>query len=195
LSIRKGNGFVHDLTPITALGGKTAQVHTIGGVTGTEVPDVALASYSSRLGKGEEAAAILKEHLGVSPPAAGKSANATLSAFWMGPEQWMVEAPFEEFENIAQTLALAARDVASVTEQTDAWTRFDLSGDGVLDVLELLVAIDTRRMEAGDATRGSIHHLGCFVTCAAPGHFQIYGPRASAASLHHAILTAMNSTA
>ncbi len=183
---------MHDLTPITALGGTSAQVDTHVGVTCREVPDVALASFAARLGSAPAAAAVLKKALGAAVPDVGKAVRATLTAFWTGPDQWLVEAPFDTHETLALDLAKAANGVASVTEQTDAWTRFDLSGDGVLAVLELLCSANTRSMATDDVTRSSIHHLGCFVRRTDDDHFCIYGPRASAGSLHHALVTAMH---
>lgn len=185
--------FVHNLTPITALGGNTAQVDTHGAVTCAEVPDVALASYAARLGSEAKAQATLKKELGGNAPKVGKSTIGTISAFWTAPDQWLVEASMDTHEELALTLAETAKDVASVTEQTDAWTRFDVSGNGVLAVMELLCAANTSAMQTGDATRSAIHHLGCFVLRRNTDTFSIYGPRASAVSLHHAIVTAMHS--
>ncbi len=184
---------MHDLTPITALGGLAPQVDTHGGVTCTEVPDVALASYAARLGQEKLAQAALKKVLGAAVPDVARLVEAELAAFWMGPDQWMIEAPLARHETLAEDLANAARGVASVTEQTDAWTRFDLTGDRLETVLELLCQMNIRAMRAGDAHRGSIHHLGCFVICRGAEHFSIYGPRASAGSLHHALVSEMKS--
>lgn len=184
---------MHDLTPITALGANTAQVDSHAGVTCREVPDVALASFAARLGQEKAARALLETSIGAPPPDVQKMTQGRLCAFWTGPDQWLVEAPFASHEDLAHSLAQAAKGSASVTEQTDAWVRFDLSGDGVLAVLELLSALNTRDMTAGDAQRGHIHHLGCFVLCRGENGFSVYGPRASAGSLHHAIITAMKS--
>lgn len=63
-------------------------------------------------------------------------------------------------------------------------------------VVELLCPINVRQMTTGDAQRTSIHHLGCFVLRRDPSDWvRILGPRASAGSLHHAIVTAMRSVA
>lgn len=184
---------MHNLKAITALGNTNPQVDTIGLVTCREVPDVALASVTARLGKEDQTKTVLKKAIGVAPPDVGKAVHKTLSAFWTGPDQWMIEGPFDQVEELADHLKAAVKDNASVTEQTDAWARFDLNGESVLAVLELLCNLNTRKMEADHVTRTSIHHLGCFVRCIADDHFSIYGPRASAGSLHHAIKTAMSS--
>ncbi|WP_120634904.1 sarcosine oxidase subunit gamma [Ruegeria sp. EL01] len=185
---------MHDLAAITALGGSEPRVDTVADVTCAEVPGVALASVAARSGQEAKAQKALAKLIGVKTPDIGRFAGDPVSAFWTGPDQWMVEAPFDSHEGLAQQVKDAIGDAASVTEQTDAWTRFDLNGGRVLAVLELLCPLDVRKMAEGDAARAAIHHLGCFVLCRSPGSFSVYGPRSSAGSLHHAIVTAMKST-
>ena len=182
---------MHNLTPITALGGAEPQVDSHGGVTLTERPDTALASVAARMGRETDAAAALATLIGADAPAVSRFSGGTIRTFWAGPDQWMVEAPFATHETIATDAKAALGGAASVTEQTDAWVRFDLEGDGVLAVLELLCALNTRGMTAGDVSRTAIHHLGCFVLCEGPTRFTLYGPRASAGSLHHAAVAAI----
>ena len=186
---------MHDLTPITALGGTEPRVDQVAGVTCTEITDLALASVAARLGKEKSCATKLKTLLKSPPPEAGKALLAQpFSAVWMGPDQWMIGADFASHEDIATQVKATLKDTASVTEQTDAWCGFDLAGDDVRPVMELLCNINIRAMQSGDASRTSIHHLGCFVICGDPlGFVRILGPRASAGSLHHAITTAMAS--
>lgn len=184
---------MHDLVAITALGGTERRIDTIAGVTCTERPDVALASVAARLGQDGKARKALGKLIGAPAPEVECFDGTVPAAFWTGPDQWMVEAPFETHENLAQDVKKGVGKSASVTEQTDAWTRFDLIGDGVLAVLELLCPIDTRKMQSGHAKRASIHHLGCVVLCRSADDFSIYGPRASAGTLHHALVTAMKS--
>lgn len=180
---------MHDLTPITALGGRTPRIDTVRGVTCTEVPGVALASVAGRLHT-DPPAEILAEALGMEMPGPGRFATDGLTAFWTGPDQWMVEAPHGTHEDLAADLKARLGDRASVVEQTDAWARFDLTGGDLFPVLELLSNLDTRRMDAGSAQRTQIHHLGCFLLIRSD-RVSLYGPRASAGSLHHAIVTAM----
>ena len=47
----KGNVFVHDLIPLTPLGGDSAQIKEIDGVIISEMPEFAYASLAMRLGK------------------------------------------------------------------------------------------------------------------------------------------------
>lgn len=185
---------MHDLVPITALGGHAARIDVHGPVTLIEVPDAALASVAARLGTEAKTASALKKLLGAEMPAPGKALTQSPGAFWMGPDQWMVEAPFDTHEDIMPWIKNAVGTAASVTEQTDGWCRFDLTGSDLSDVFERLCPVNTRAQMAGDATRTTIDHLGCFVICRETGtHFSVIGPRSSATSLHHALLVAMQS--
>ena len=185
---------MHDLAPITALGADVVPREDVhGGVTLLERPDVALASYAARLGRGQDAGARLASLIGADAPGPGRAAFGTLAAWWTGPDAWMIEAPFDTHEDLAARASEAAGDTASVTEQTDGWTRFDLSGARVTDVLERLTALDVHASESGTAQRTTVDHLGCFAVWRADGTVSVIGPRSSAGSLHHALLTAMRS--
>jgi sarcosine oxidase subunit gamma len=152
---------------------------------------VALASVAARMGQESKAATALANLIDAPAPGVGQLGGTTVKAFWIGSDQWMVEAPFDSHGNLADQVKAIVGDTASVTEQTDAWTRFDLSGDCIPAVLELLCQLDQRKLVEGSAARCSIHHLGCFVLYQSPEEVSIYGPRSSAGSLHHAIVTAM----
>lgn len=184
---------MHDLTPITALGGITPRVDTIAGVTLSENPNLALTSVAARLGHEAQCRAHLAQLLETDAPGVGKCAlHDPEAAFWTGPDQWMVGAPFDTHEDLTAELKTRFGHTASITEQTDAWATFDLRGDGMEAVMELCCNINIRAMQTGDAQRTSIHHLGCFVLRRDPSDWvRILGPRASAGSLHHALLTSM----
>lgn len=183
---------MHDLKPITALGGSEPLVETFGTLTLSEVTNLALASAAARLGTEATCEKALKTLLGAPPPSPGTALLAEpFSAIWMGPNQWMIGADFETHEDLAEIVKAKLGESASVTEQTDAWAGFDLSGSGIDTVIELLCPINTRAFPAGSATRTTIHHLGCFVISGGDNFVRILGPRASAGSLHHAIHTAM----
>lgn len=186
---------MHSLSPITALGGTTPRNDTIAKLTLSENPSLALASVTARTDHTSDCSAHLKALLGSDAPAPGKAClHDPELAFWTGPDQWIIAAPFESHEDLAARLKGRFGAAASITEQTDAWACFDLHGDGIDAVMELLCAINIRKMQTGDAARTVIHHLSCFVLRMAPENgLRILGPRASAGSLHHAILTAMKS--
>jgi len=184
---------VHDLTPTSALGGMT---DTIGTVTISEHAGVALASVAARMGGEKKTTQVLKKLLGAVPGPGKSQQHDPEAGFWMGPDQWMIGAPMATHELLADQLKSLTGDAASVTEQTGAWVVFDVIGTAMPDMMERLCAVPIRRMSAGDAQRTVIHHLGCFVIQRNDrDHVRILGPRASAGSLHHALIGAARSVA
>ena len=185
---------MHNLVAITALGGSTPREDRVAGVTLTENPSIALASVAARMGREAVCRKHLKAVIGAVPGPGKVQMHDPEAGFWVGPDQWILGAPFDTFEDWATQLKARFDETASVTEQTDAWVCFDLRGSGMEAVMELLCNVNIRDMQTGDAQRTSIHHLGCFVLRRDPSNWvRILGPRASAGSLHHAILTAMKS--
>ena len=173
------------LTPTTALGGTIPFDETIGGNRIREVSDAAMASLAMLKGQGATFKKAAASRLG-ELPAPGHAGGANhASTIWMGPDQYLVEGID------AATLAATFGASAAITDQSDAWVRFDVTGDDVVAMLERLSGADTRRMQAGSATRTAIHHMHCVIVCRAGGtDFTILGPRSSAASLHHALVAA-----
>lgn len=175
------------LTPTTALGGAAPFDQTIGAIHIIEVADPQMASLAMRRGQGAAFKKAASTHLGPLPDpgqshAKGKGKARTL---WMGPDQYLVE------DMDAAKLASAFGGSAAVTDQSDAWARFDIGGQDVLAMLERLSNTDSRRMQDGAATRTAIHHMHCVIICRAAGtQFTVLGPRSSAASLHHALVAA-----
>lgn len=187
---------MHDLQPVTALGGSEPRVDTFAHVTLAENDGLVLASVAARMGHEKTCHRLLKDILGAVPGPGQAILHDPEAGFWMGPEQWMIGAPKETHELLADALKQRFEEAASITEQTGAWVCFDLRGPGMVDVGERLCAAPVRRMQAGDTHRTVIHQLGCFVIRRADAdHLRILGPRASAGTLHHALITAARSTA
>ena len=186
---------MHDLQPITALWGASPVVKRFEGLTISECPDWALASLHARRGKEDACATAAANFLGFAlPPVAQSASQGVFTAFWAGPQQWMIEAPHASHEDLASQVVQAVGENASVTEQNDAWVRFDLEGPRCADVLERLSNADTRTMEQGHATRTQIEAMGVFLICRSKGtHFSVIAPRSSAESMHDALLTATRS--
>lgn len=179
------------LTPLTPLGGTTPASTTIGPVTIAEVTNTALASLAAR--KGHDLTATAKAAGIPLPPAGRAELGETYAAFWLGPDQWMVEAPYATHEDITAILKPLFTETASLTEQTDAWARFDVTGDRLPALFERLCNFDIATQSAGAATRTMMEHLGVYIVVRAPNHISVLGPRSSAASLHHALTTAAKS--
>ncbi|MCC5954480.1 MAG: sarcosine oxidase subunit gamma [Natronohydrobacter sp.] len=184
---------MHDLAPMTPLGASAPRRDTIGPVTITEAPDWALTSVAARLGQEATSQAALEKVMGnPAPGIAGHTSGAIFSAFWIGPHIWMVEAPYATHPDLAAQIKATCADTASVTDQTGAWVRFDLTGDDLPRLMERLCNLDMGKMQAGTARRTVIEHLGCYVIRHADS-ITIYGPRSSAKSLHHALVTVAKS--
>lgn len=187
---------MHDLTPIAPLGGTAPREDVVGTLTLTERPDVALASVAARLGREAEVRGHLTDLLGRAPGPGEAVQGDPETGFWTGPDQWMVDAPHDTHEDLADRLEARMGEAASVTEQTDAWACLDLRGEAMEEAMARLCALDLPSMAPGTAQRTTIHHVGCFVIRRdPPDGTRIVGPRASAGSLHHAILGAMRSVA
>ncbi|MCW0182086.1 MAG: hypothetical protein OJI70_09960 [Zavarzinia sp.] len=179
------------LTPLTVFGETAARVDRIGTLSIAERPDLALASLAARLGRLSSLEAVAPLVLGAPLPGVSRVAGDTIRAFWTGPEQWLVEAPYATHEDLAAVLKQGFGADASVTEQSDGWCAFDIAGAATLALLERLCAADTRAMAQGDVLRTTIEHLGCFIICEQPGaSFRLWCARSSALSLHHALVTA-----
>jgi sarcosine oxidase, subunit gamma len=126
----------HALKPLTALGDDAPKLITIGGYRIAECFDVALASLASRRGREKAVAKIAKAaKLALAAPAQSE-AGKTYSSFWLSIEQWMIEADFAAHENIEFELKSLFGDAASITEQTDAWVRFDVLAPNLLPLFE-----------------------------------------------------------
>ncbi len=187
---------MHDLAALTPLSATEPRIERIGAIRIVEVTDRSLASLTCRSGKSRPFEAAAKALFGGALPAPGAwFEGAPFSLIWTGPEQWFVEASFATHEDIARILKEPFGDAASVTEQTDGWVRFDLEGTPVVDMLERLCPVPSRRMKNDAATRTMIEHVGCLVLRRAADRFSVIAPRSFAGSLHHALCAAATSIA
>lgn len=187
---------MHDLQPITALGGLETRIDKFERIIITENDDLALASVAARKGYENDCRDKIKKILGDIPKPGQATLDNTEVGFWIAPDQWMIKAPKSTHELLANNLKSFFLNTASITEQSGAWVCFDLTGSGVSEVMERLCAAPIRKMEVGEAQRTTIHQLSCFVLCLKnQTHIRIFGPRASAATLHHAFMIAAKSCA
>ena len=180
-----------DLLPITPLWGTTPRVDQFSALTIKEVTDRALASMSLRNGKQAKARNAAEAFLGLSlPEPNGHIDSAVFEVTWFAPDQWLISADIAQHEQLPDQLGESLNGLASVTEQTDGWCRFDLSG--VCDpVLERLASTDLPGMASQSAARVLLLHLSCLVICREAGQrYAILGPRSTARSLHHTLVTA-----
>ena len=183
------------LKPRSAFAPGEAPIAHAGPYSLADVTDLALASVSVRR-DGAEALARLEAHLGVKLPDAGCLSEAgPHTVFWMGEGQWMVTAPHETHEMLAQDLKAIAGEAVSVTEQNDAWACLELTGPAIEEVFARLTSLDLEAAASGSAFRTSIEHIGCFVLCLEKGaRYRILMGRSFARSMHHAVLQTLHAT-
>ena len=174
---------------LTPLGHAEPETVTIGLVTIAERVDTALASLAIRRGREPDVARAAKL-AGIPLPPPGRHEVGMLTAFWLAPQMWMIEAPYGDLR--AQLLVMFG-DAASVTEQTDAWVRFDISAENLPALMERLCNVDLARADDGAATRTVIDHLVCYLIRRTANEITLYGPRSSAQTLHHALTVAARS--
>lgn len=181
------------LHALTALGDAAPRVEHIGPFRIVERFDVALASLATRKGRDDDLARAAQAAGVPLPGPARAEAGAPYGAFWIAPAMWMVEAPFATHEDIVARLKPAFGEAASITEQTDAWVRFDIAAADLAPLLERLCNLDFPTAPVGHAARTVIEHTGCYLIRRAAEEVTLYGPRSSARSLLHAVEVAARS--
>ncbi|MCH8465528.1 MAG: sarcosine oxidase subunit gamma, partial [Roseinatronobacter sp.] len=112
------------------------------------------------------------------------------------PHGWMVQAPYSAQPDLAGHLRDLFGPCASVTEQTSAWARFDVTGPAPLlaEMFARLCNLDMPQLPDGSARRSVIEHLGCYLLCH-DGKIAVYAARSGAQSLWHALQLAARSVA
>lgn len=151
---------------------------TIGEWTFRQVTDCSLISLATRAAD----QTCVQETLGHSLPGIGEAlGDSTSGAFWMAPHQWMLWSPYGQSPVAQADLS----DAAYLTDQTDGWIRFDITGADFAPVLERLCDINLSQWQVGCVQRTQIHHIGVFVLYLTHG-LSIWVPRSMAASLWHA---------
>ncbi|MDO5622635.1 MAG: sarcosine oxidase subunit gamma [Paracoccus sp. (in: a-proteobacteria)] len=175
-----------DLIAVTALGAAVPRQESFGPLTIRENAALALASLALRRG------AAVPAPFGLTLPGPGGFAAAgDVAAFWTGPDQWMIEGQDRAETDFASALAAQAPG-CSVSEQTDGFAAFDVTGPAVsiTAMMERLVNLDPLRLGPGTATRTGLHHLSVFVVRRTAEHLTIMGMRSAAGSVWHALTRA-----
>lgn len=158
-----------------------------GGLTLTECAPEAIHLLAAYHGAATKAGAALKKAHGVGWPKPGSSTSAAHArALWFAPDQ---------------ALLLGAVPVASlasqcaITDQSDGWTRVELAGEGVEDVLARLVPVDLRvqSFPEGAVARTAVFHMSAVITRTGPARFEILVFRSMAHTLVHELSDAMKS--
>lgn len=172
------------LSPLPALAGVEPGAFHLPGLSVAPGGDTALASVAARRGQEDALAEALADFIGAGLPGPGRLVRVRdMMVFWLGPQAWMVAAPVLLREQLAADLKTRLADRASVTEQSGAWARIEVSGARTPDLFERLCPLPVRRLGKGSANRTTIDHLGCLVLHEG-GTVTVLGPRSSAVSLY-----------
>lgn len=82
--------------------------------------------------------------LALEPNTVRKTADGRRKVLWLGPEEWLVEAPFEEATTLLDELGAAAGPEVTVVDLSANWVRLALCGPDAGEVLSTVCALDLR---------------------------------------------------
>ncbi len=178
-----------DLTPITALGAATPRVQTFGAYVLRENSGLALAS----LAPAADGPAAKPFGLELPQPGRWSGDFADKSAFWMAPDQWMIEGA-DLAETDFAAAVLAETPSARISEQTDGWVAFEITAGSEAQIsalLERLANVPPQTLTPGGATRTGFDHMSVYLLRRSDTHLSLIGMRSLATTLWHALETAL----
>jgi heterotetrameric sarcosine oxidase gamma subunit len=158
-----------------------------GTVEAVEVVPGSITSVAPHAGQADGVSKALKKAIGSPLPAVGaftESGDARVA--WSGLDQWFVMSP--------EPVTVSG---AALTDQSDAWAAFAVSGADARDVLGRLVPIDLRPavFEVGHAARSLLGHISCLILRVEADRYIILVFRSMAASAAHDLDRAMRMVA
>lgn len=162
---------------------------SIGRVDLTEIEAGRLTSLAPFSGKDKALSEVLKAAHGVVLPKANRSSGKDgARAIWFGMSHVLLVGPLAD-----KTLT----EHAMMTDQSDAWTIVQLSGEGAVDVLARLVPVDLRApvFKRGHTVRTDLMHMNASITCTGTNTFMIMVFRSMAGTLVDDLITAMEGVA
>ncbi len=162
---------------------------TIGTVTLSELEMTSITSIAPFAGKETALAKTLKAEHGLEWSAAGQTnEHAGARVIWAGLDL--------AFLTGVEASSKLAKD-AALTDQSDAWARFELSGAEAADVLARLVPADLRKTQfkTGQTLRSSLGHMQMILVKTAPQSFLIMVFRSMAQTALHELTDAMTNVA
>jgi len=161
----------------------------IGGVELSEVMPSAVTSVAAFKGQAKALSESLDAAHGMKMPAPNRSSgNAKLRAIWTGPNQAFL---------VGNAVDASIAQVASLTDQTDAWAIVKLEGEAADLVLSRLTPIDLRpsNFKRGHTAKTDLLHMMASITKTGANTFEIMVFRSMAKTLVHDLTTSMQSVA
>jgi sarcosine oxidase subunit gamma len=180
---------VTDLSPVTRPGSLPAK-KTVGAYQLTVAKPRHILSIACSTQGREEFGQWLETEYGLALPNPGRlAAKDGVTILSSAQNQWFLEQQGDIAVDLPVVLERALSGMASVTEQTGGWVRFEINGPSLADLLCRLCPVDPVDMSADEVARTKIHHIGCLVWRDEPG-LAVLGPRSTAGSLWHALAEA-----
>ena len=180
------------LKPLNALGGYDLERSSFNGIEISEKYLNSLASIGCSGPLLKNLSKKLKSTFDIEVPGPGKSvASQKVRVSWTAQGQWFIESDKVFPQGFDIYLLEKLGKEFAITDQSDGWVKFSLSGDNLLKALEKCIMLDLYKMVGGAFSRCSLEHIGVYLLCERnKKDFLIYGPRSSAKSLHHALIQA-----
>lgn len=164
------------------------------GYSVVEKETIALFSIAPFQGQQEKTNDVLKEAFGLELPDIGKTASDKGNQLYdIARNQWMLESDRSEQE-ISALLNEKLGNHAAITDQTDSWCCFELSGERVIDKLERICPINLldSAFPVGAVVRTSMEHIGVIIRRDADQNdsrcYRILGATSYRNSLLHALV-------
>lgn len=159
---------------------------TIGDVTLSEKECVAITSVAPFHGQEKRVSDALKQSTGAAFPQPNRTTGkAEARVVWTGPGQAMVLGPAFEVSG------------AALTDQTDAWARLMLEGNGSIEVLARLTPVDLRDgvFKRGHTAQTLLFHMNATLMRTGDARWEILVFRSMAKTAVHDLTEAMRSIA
>jgi heterotetrameric sarcosine oxidase gamma subunit len=156
-------------------------------VEATEATFEAITSVTPYRGNAEAVSAALQEATGLRlPPPNGTSVSGAARAVWTGMDQCFILGP-----------GIGALPGAAVTDQSDAWAAFLLSGRDAREVLSRLVPVDLRPevFAVNAAARTLMGHMSCLLLRTGADEYLLMVFRSMAGTAAHELERAMRMVA
>jgi len=157
-----------DVTPCSALRGlavpgRYGAANGGPGVLLSERPDLALAAVMVRRGAGEALTTRVRAGFGLDlPTTSRRAARGSLAFVWAGPGHWLAVTEGGDGSSFEKLLRHDLSNLASISDQSDAWAVVRIAGVRARDALAKGVPVDLnpRVFTAGDAAVTTVGHIG-----------------------------------
>ena len=151
---------------------------------------VGILSIAPFKGQGIAVNDALRATLKIGLPAAGcVIVKTNLHAMWVGQGLWFIVGSID-----LTTVSEALEAIAAVTDQSDAWEVFTLSGVDASEVMSRLCSLDLSTLQQGQTARAEFAHMAACITPVSDG-FEIMVPRSYAKTAMHHMQAAMTKLA